>query len=641
YLIEIFLFPVMLFGAVAGFVFRYWILQEKLSQCLVDSLILLILGILLFSFSRVIKNEDLKSNLFSVILALFQIFLIFRLYYLIGPTIWTACFILIIISMLRMKKTMMIILLTTTIFMVVYNVITKMPFQMNLVYHISQIISITVFSLVVTSIYSIIANKFNKIYEQFHIINLDKKKYQLTLQSVGDGIISIDRNGNVDFMNPIAQQLTGWNIKDAYGKPFELVFDIVNEFTREKIENPVKKVFETKKIIELANHTVLISKNGSEKPVEDTAAPILDDFDNVIGVVLVFRDYSEKKEKRKQIEYVSYHDPLTGLYNRRFFDEELRRIDTIRNLPISVIYADINGLKTINDAFGHHHGDFLIKTFAEIIKKECRGDDIIARTGGDEFILLLPKTESEFAEKLIERIQDKIAKERVMSVNISASFGYETKTDLSEDSDTIIRKAEDNMYHKKIREKSDGNNSVVFSILNSLYIKCPHENNHSKNVSVLCEQIGRACSLSEKDINDLKTAGEFHDIGKIAVDKHILHKKGELEISEWEQLKHHPETGFRLLTTTNEFYHIADYILSHHERWDGEGYPRRLKGDEINFMSRIIFIADSYDDMISDHVYRKALTKEEAAHEIRINAGKKYDPVLSRIFIEKVLGDKF
>ena len=134
--------------------------------------------------------------------------------------------------------------------------------------------------------------------------------------------------------------------------------------------------------IELANHTILIARDGVQRAIEDTAAPIKDRFGKIIGVVLVFRDFSDKKQKRLQIEYLSYHDQLTGLYNRRFFEEELKRLDTVRNLPLSIIFADINGLKTINDAFGHQQGDQLIQQVAEVMKAECRADDIIARTGG-------------------------------------------------------------------------------------------------------------------------------------------------------------------------------------------------------------------------------------------------------------------
>jgi PAS domain S-box-containing protein len=151
--------------------------------------------------------------------------------------------------------------------------------------------------------------------------------------------------------------LTGWTQEEAAGKPFEDVFRIVNEYTREKCANPVAKALHLKEIVLLENHTVLITKTGNNIPVEDSASPIIDKIGNIIGSVLVFRDVTEKKEKQKKIEYLSYHDQLTGLYNRHFFEEELNRIDVEKSLPLTIAMADVNGLKLTNDAFGHEAGD--------------------------------------------------------------------------------------------------------------------------------------------------------------------------------------------------------------------------------------------------------------------------------------------
>ena len=222
----------------------------------------------------------------------------------------------------------------------------------------------------------------------------EKNLLETTLISVGDGVISTDNKGNIVFLNRVAEFLTGWTQEAARGKSIEEVFNIVNEFTREKSENIVKKALESGKMIELANHTILISKDGIERPIEDSAAPIVQENGEIVGVVLVFRDFSEKKQKLKEIEFLSYHDQLTGLYNRRFYEEELKRLDTERNLPMTIVMGDVNGLKLINDSFGHVMGDELLKKVAEVIKKGCRTDDIIARLGGDEFVILLPKTDA-------------------------------------------------------------------------------------------------------------------------------------------------------------------------------------------------------------------------------------------------------
>lgn len=482
-----------------------------------------------------------------------------------------------------------------------------------------------------------INNMLKKIETEQNKVKDNEQKLYATLKSVGDGVIVVDKDCSVEFLNPVAQKLTGWTQQEALGKPFDQIFNIVNEFTREKTNSPVTEVFETERIVELSNHTLLISKDGTERSIEDTAAPIRDKFNNVVGCVLVFKDFSEKKEKQKKIEYLSFHDQLTGLYNRRYFEEELKRLNTKRNLPISLIYADVNGLKTINDAFGHQMGDRLIQQVADGLKGQCRADDIIARTGGDEFILLLPKTDKSCTERLADRIKEVIEQQKIMGITISLSFGWNTKTDENQSIFEVLKSAEDFMYRKKMLSNSSKRSAVIKSILNTLYIKSPRENAHSKRVSLICESIGKAYNLNNDDLNELKIAGELHDIGKIAIDQAILNKPGKLSSSEWAQIRSHPEIGYRILGTSSEFYTIAEYVLAHHERWDGKGYPKGLVRDQILWKARIIAAADAYDAMTSDRPYHKALSKQEAAEEIRNNAGKQFDPEIVKIFLEQVL----
>jgi len=490
--------------------------------------------------------------------------------------------------------------------------------------------------------FAILRNSVNTMLSKIEIeqykVRENKEKLYATLTSVGDGVITVDRNGIVDFMNPVAQRLTGWHQEDYHGKPFEDVFEIINEYTRERVESPVQKVFETEEIIELANHTILISKDGLERAIEDTAAPIKDMFGKVIGVVLVFRDFSDKKEKRRRIEYLSYHDQLTGLYNRRFFEEELKRLDIKRNLPLSFVFADVNGLKTINDAFGHQYGDQLIQQVSEVFKMVCRADDIISRTGGDEFILLLPNTEATSVQELGNRIKETIEQKKIMDINISVAFGWDTKTMENQSASNVLKNAEDLMYQKKIFDSSSKRSAVIKSILNTLRLKSPREDAHSKRVSLICEDIGKAYHLSGDEVDELRIAGELHDIGKIAVDEAILNKPSKLSEPEWAQIQHHPETGYRLLGTSSEYYNIAEYVLAHHERWDGTGYPKGLKGEAIHWKARIIGLADAYDAMTCQRPYRKALNKEEAVEEIKKNAGTQFDPDIARVFVEDILG---
>ena len=477
-----------------------------------------------------------------------------------------------------------------------------------------------------------------KIEEQVYI---EKEKFKTTLLSIGDGVISFDKQGNVQLLNNVAEELTGWKLEDAFGKPLDEVFNIVNEYTREPCENPVKKVLETGSIIELPNHTILISKDNREKAIEDSAAPIRDEKGNTSGVVLVFRDFSDKKEKQDEIEYLSFHDQLTGLYNRRFYEEELRRLDTPRNLPLTIVMGDVNGLKLINDSFGHAMGDELLIKTAEVIKAGCRADDIISRVGGDEFVILLPQMDALEAEQIIKRITDLAAKEKVGSIGVSISFGFETKQEEGDGIQEVFKKAEDHMYNNKLFESPSMRGKTIRTIIKTLHEKNKREEEHSQRVSKLCARMGKEFGLSEYKINELKTVGLLHDIGKIAIDETILNKPGKLTIDEKYTMNHHSEIGYRILSTVNEMSEIARYVLAHHERWDGEGYPKGLKAEEIPFESSIIAIADSYDAMASDRTYCKALSEDAALEELKKNAGIQFDPELVRVFVEKVLGKEW
>lgn len=464
------------------------------------------------------------------------------------------------------------------------------------------------------------------------------ERLRITLFSVGDGFISTDKFGNIAMMNGVAERLTGWLREEAMGKPFEEVFNIINEYTGEKCSSPVKKVHETGDIIELENHTILISKDGLETSIEDSAAPIKDDKGTMFGVVIVFRDCTEKREKQIKIEYLSYHDSLTGLYNRRFYEEELRRLDIERNLPIALVMADVNGLKLVNDAFGHNAGDELLRKVASIIKTECRADEIIARIGGDEFVLLLPKTDVKAANQLMERINAAIMNEKIDRIALSVSMGCSVKKAVSETMNGVFKEAEDDMYRRKLSEGSSMRSKNIDLIISSLYEKNHREMDHSKRVSEICEAIAIKMNLDKENVNQLRIAGLMHDIGKIGIEDKILNKDGKLDIDEWLKIKRHPEIGYRILSSANEFSKIADFVLEHHERWDGNGYPKGIKGEAISLQARIIAIADAYDAMTSERAYREALSIEEAVAELSRYSGTQFDQEIVKVFIEKVLG---
>ncbi len=469
-------------------------------------------------------------------------------------------------------------------------------------------------------------------------LNEERELLKATLRSMGDAVITTDKDGNVGIVNAVAEKMTGWTQEEVAGEPFDKVFKFINQDPIGAYKSPLDRVFRTGEMIQDQNQMIILSKDGKEIPIEDSASPIRDENGTLNGAVLVFRDFTEKKEKQEKIEYLSLHDQLTGLYNRRFLEEELKRLDTVRNLPLTIVMLDVNGLKLINDAFGHKMGDLTLQRAAIIMNEECRGDEIIARFGGDEFVILLPRTVPEDAEELVKRIYTAFETEIIDNISVSVSCGWATKQERSENLTAVFKLAEDHMYRRKLSESQSMHYKTIDTILKTLHGKSEREKKHSERVGELCESIAIALNMSPEDVKELRTIGLMHDIGKIAIDLSILDKPGKLDKMERAEIERHPELGYQILRSINDFAKLAEYTLSHHERWDGTGYPRRLKGTEIPFEARIIAIADAYDSMTSDRAYRKALDKESAMKEILSEAGKQFDPDVVKIFFEKVYG---
>lgn len=357
-----------------------------------------------------------------------------------------------------------------------------------------------------------------------------------------------------------------------------------------------------------------------------------------ISLPLKVKNAIELMKTNQGISYLSYHDVLTGLYNRRFYEEEIRKVDVKANLPISIVMGDINGLKLVNDAFGHRTGDKLLKVAASSIQAMCRVNDIIARWGGDEFVILLPKTNKGAAEEIVKRIKKLYSEKEINGIEGSISFGWDTKEQEKEDIIKILKNAEDDMYRTKTLENESVRSNMISTIVKTLHEKNPREEKHSKRVSELCQAIGIASGLSEVEVRKLRVGGLLHDIGKIAIEEGILNKPGKLTDEEWLEIKRHPEIGYRILSSSHEMIELTEGILSHHEKWDGSGYPKGLKGEAIPKVARIIAVADSYDAMTSERSYRKAMSGDIALEEIVRNSGTHFDPEIVKVFIEKVVG---
>lgn len=449
---------ILLIGSILNFVVIYLICHQNIKEVLINSFFLLGSSLLFELFSRISKNERLKSHIFSALLSAVLVFMVLRFYYLIGATVWTISTILIIISMARIKKSMLIIITLTTFLLNMYVWYKSPPFHMGTNYYVAQIVSLAILFVVIAGIHEIIINRFKKIHEQFdYILNsknilLDSSEhtFKTIFEESSDGIFIIKNHRFID-CNPAAAEMLECDSREGViGKfPWNVspIIQPDGKVSKEKAAQIIQTIQTTRKIkFEWWFEKI----DGEILPTEVMMTSIVLKGEKVLHALC--RDISERKKMENELEYISYHDTLTGLYNRRFYEEELKRFDTVTNLPLTVIMGDVNELKFINDSFGHIMGDELIKKVADVITKGCRADDIIVRFGGDEFVILLSKTNAHEAEQIIKHIITLSLSEKVGSIDISISFGYETKNYEEEDIQVIFKNAEDHMYKIKLFE---------------------------------------------------------------------------------------------------------------------------------------------------------------------------------------------
>ncbi|MFW6282360.1 MAG: diguanylate cyclase domain-containing protein [bacterium] len=340
------------------------------------------------------------------------------------------------------------------------------------------------------------------------------------------------------------------------------------------------------------------------------------------------------------MEYLNFHDSLTGLYNRTYFEEEMQRLDTKRQLPLSIIIGDVNGLKIVNDAFGHQKGDKLLKKTADILKKCCRDEDIIARWGGDEFVILLPQTSKGEVKTIYQRIKKEINNKKTETVKLSITFGYATKTKENEDINTVFKNAEDWMYRRKLTESKNVHADIIATLKQTLY-QSSHENyEHCQRLKNMAIELGKCLGLSDSKLTDLELLAELHDLGKVAISNDILEKEKDLTSEERKRLNKHVEIGYQIAKSAPQLNHLGETLLYHHENWDGTGYPHQLKGEDIPYLSRILKVVNEYDKMRNYHPHVETVSKEKAIKKMKEEAGSMFDPEIVDIFINQVLEEK-
>jgi diguanylate cyclase (GGDEF)-like protein/PAS domain S-box-containing protein len=458
---------------------------------------------------------------------------------------------------------------------------------------------------------------------------MESRRYlRAILETTMDAFWIVDEKGNFLDVNNAFCAMSG------YAKEELLQMRIADMDVKESvrvIESRIIKILTEGKDRFETTHR---AKDGSLYEIEVTASL----FDKKRGLVLAFaRDISISKAEEIKNRYLSFHDHLTGLYNRRYIEDSMERLDTARNYPFTIMMIDINSLKLTNDAFGHQLGDQVLINVAESVKKACREDDIVGRLGGDEFIILLPRTDKGDAEKLRDRIKELVSKLEIGPMQVSVSVGLSTKTSDTKTMSDIINEADSVMYRDKIKNAKETQNHIIRVILENINRRHDSEKIHSKRVSTYCVKLAIEMGYGKRIAEDVKKAGELHDIGKIVILEELLNKTEPLTEEDLILFRQHPETSYQLLKSTDEYAYLAEIILHHHERWDGSGYPKGLVGEDIPLLSRIIAVADTYEAMTGERPYSRSMVSERAAEELKSIAGTQLDPELVKVFVDKVV----
>lgn len=464
----------------------------------------------------------------------------------------------------------------------------------------------------------------------------EKEWLAVTLGSIAEGVIATDAFGKVLFLNPSAAEMLGWTQENAIGKHLsDLLNEVENMYGFKEYGDEIKDEPGWHEA-ELNDNMLCIVRNGIRRYLSNSAATIRDKEGNDLGMVMVLGDITEKKKTDEKIQYLSYNDKLTGLYNRAYIDIILNNLDDQEKLPVSLIMGDINGLKLTNDVFGHQEGDRLLVKVAKILKISCRDNDVVARWGGDEFLIVLPRTDAEVAQKVCERIRRTCNEAETDPIAVSIALGSATRDNMQQDISGVFILAEERMYSNKFSESQVVRSEIIAGLEKTLCERSCENEEHSLRMKEMALEIARYLNLDKGDMDKLALLASLHDIGNVAISQEILMKVEPLDTDDWDRIRRHPEIGYRMAQSIPELRSIAEAILCHHEHWDGTGYPQGLSGIQIPILARIISVIDAYDVMTHDCVYKKAVTSEQALQELSKCSGTQFDPHIVDVFINGI-----
>lgn len=447
------------------------------------------------------------------------------------------------------------------------------------------------------------------------------------LHQVRNAVMAIDLDFTIMYWNEYATELFGYEQEKAMGASFPVLMNPPNSHVLFEVMGQVLSsgFWDGELLVSSQDDTVF--------PVQLTGTIIKDAEEKSMGIAFVARDVTEQKETEKRLQYYSWHDSLTGLFNRRFFEEKMADFDKKKGMNIGVIVCDVDGLKIINDTRGHGAGDQLLIDTADILKRSFRAEDVVARIGGDEFSVLLPNSSKDGLEEACLRITrnmngyNALNSQQTMHMSMGSAWGVVGDKTVAD----IYKEADNQMYEQKLTSGRHNLMEILHSSLEHRRVSRPGEERQREELSL---QMARELHVSPQRFPAIQLMARYHNIGNIAIADTVLHKEEPLTKREYEEVQKHPTIGEQIARASSELAFISHWIRMHHEWWNGQGYPHGKSGEEIPFLCRLFSIVDAFVAMINPRPYRQPLSQEEALHVLRSRSGTQFDPHLISVFIK-------
>lgn len=464
-----------------------------------------------------------------------------------------------------------------------------------------------------------------------HKALLDQSKLQLNsiIENTNDGVILLSEAGVIETINKAGRSLLSVN-KVVSSNTLQKLIQIKHPHYQ-SLADVITEIHSIKQPIHCKSAEINRKRMGDVLTIDISFYPLTNTENRYVGSVIIFRDVTIEIEHYNQVQFISQHDTVTELYNRRFLETEMHRLNTKRQCPISYIIGDINGLKLVNDAFGHQEGDLLLIEIAHILKRSTRSEDIVGRWGGDEFLIILPQTSNELAQKIVDRIHDLCDKSYYQTIRPSISLGVGTKVSEEDNVQDILLIAEKNMYDNKMTLGPKMRENTYQRLIEKLEEINPEFKNRIDRLLKVGLQFSKYLNLGSDDTDTIVKLAKNHEIGHIT----LLHEG----VDSIESKRLHVENGYRILNAMPTYADISKYVLHHHENWDGTGYPERLSGEDIPVPSRLIRIIDCYDQLMYGEDSKTILNKEETLKNMGQKLSHELDPILGHKFIEMIMED--